>query len=410
MESSSTRDVGLSSTRAREILESLAEFGIPPRSGTEQFSEGFEPIVAALRTRYLDDLLREGRSCFKVVEARYGGGKTHFLYTVKDAALDAGFAVSLVDMRPQECAFDRPLGIYRAVARSITLPDHQDQGLERLLRDRLGAQPGGVRELEAWLDVIVRHLPMESASFRAAVHGYLRALLKEETASAEILGAYLLGEPVPAAALRPFGVYERMTHGNALQMLRCLCVLVRQLGFGGLVVLVDEVDRLLTSRRMTRAAEAMVDTLRDLVDLVGRNELPGAMFLVAVPGREFWELVERYQALSERLRSPYPFAPSTPLTPVIHLDRLPMPEEELLIAIGRRLCRLRDAIYGDGAATEENVERLAELCLGRRTERGNRRLFVRSAALLLTDAAGDPTRPMEESALSAVLSSSLGAT
>lgn len=392
-----------SAVAAREILESLAEFGIPPVFGAEQFSVGFDPLIDALRGRYLEDLLRRDRSCFKVVEARYGGGKTHFLFGVRDAAHETGYAVSLVDMRPRECSFDRPLGIYRSVARAVTTPEHSGQGIERLLAARIKAQRASSVDLDDWLETTVRNMPTDSMSFRAAVYGYLKAIVDEETASAELLAGYLRGEPIPVSALRPFGVYERMTNGNAFQMLRCLCVAIRQLGLGGLVVLMDEVDRLLTSRRMTRAAEAMVDSLRDLVDLVGRNELPGAMFMIAVPGREFWDLVERYQALAERLRSPYPYSPATPLTPVIHLDRLSMSEEELLTTIGQRLCRLRDAVAGDGAAAEDNVGALARICLARRTERGNRRLFVRSAALLLTGAAGDPAAPMDEAALSDIL-------
>jgi hypothetical protein len=384
----------LSPAEAQSILESLAEFGVPPESGTEHFSSGFEPLLAALEDRYVSGLLRDGKSGLKVVEARYGGGKTHFLYAFAEMARRSGFAVSLVEQKPREASWERPLGIYRAVAGAVKGTASDGQGIHRLLAGRLEVhrRAEGDRDVEDWIRTTVGTMPLDSASFRAAVHGYLKALLEGESASAELLGTYLLGEPVPAAALRPFGVYERMSNGNAYRMLRCLCHTVREVGWCGLVVLLDEVDRLLSSRRMTRAAEALVDNLRDLVDLVGRHELPGAMFMLAVPGREFWDLVDRYQALAERLRSPYPFGPQTPLSPVIRLDRLSLSEEELLDTVGAKLCAVHEVATGKPAqpVLRESISKLASLCLEQRTERGNRRLFVRSAALLLTGAAGPP--------------------
>lgn len=398
----------LTPSTALDILEVLAEFGVPPDSGSEHFSVGFEPLLEALRERYLGRLLRDGKSGFKVVEARYGGGKTHFLYAFRTMALEADFAVSLVELRPQECSFERPLGIYRAVAGAITGPGLRERGVDRLLAAQLEMRrrASGDREVEDWLEHTVRSMPLESLSFRAAVYGYLRAVLEGESASADLLGRYLRGEPVPGSELRPFRVHERMANGNAFRMLRCLCHTVRAVGLGGLIVLLDEVDRLLTSRRMTRAAQALMDNLRDLVDLVGRHELPGAMFLLAVPGREFWDLVDRYQALAERLRSPFPYGPDTPLAPVVRLEHLGMTEEELLGAVGTRLCNLH-AVATDGAGNglaQDNVDRLAALCLGRRTDRGNRRLFVRSAALLLTGALGSPQEPLDKAVLEDLIS------
>lgn len=393
---------------ARLILGSLAEFGIPPDRGIEYFSAGLEPLLDSLEERYFNVLLRRGRSCFKVVEGRYGGGKTHFLYGVRDRAMRGGFAVSLVDMRPQECSYERPLGFYRSVAAGMCMPGGSRRGIDGLLSMLVEGQRSAVgdAEAESWAAATADGLDVEVLSFRCAVRGYLKARLADETGSAEILGGYLRGEPVPMADLRPFGVYEAMTNANAFRMLRALCSTVRGLGLPGLVILVDEIDRLLTSRRMTREAEAMMDCLRDLVDLAGRHELPGTMFLVAVPGREFWDLVDHYQALAERLRSPYPWGPETPLAPVIRLDRLPMNEPELLSAVGLRLCHLWATAEGEPTCAEVvgNVQRLAGLCVRRHTERGNRRLFVRSAALLLTGAAGNPCSELSEESLSGLIS------
>jgi len=393
----------LSPDEAGDILDVLAEFGVPPESGCEHFSVGFDPLLQALKARYLDKLLRHGKSGFKVVEARYGGGKTHFLLAFRTMALDAGFAVSMVQLRPRECAYDRPVGIYRAVAASSSAPGCELRGIDSILAARLEQLRASSSddEVEEWIETTIRSMPMESSSYRSAVYGYLKALMSGESASADLLSRYLRGEPTPASELRPFAVYERMVNGNAFLMLRCLCATVRAIGLQGFVVLMDEVDRLLTSKRMTRAVEAMLDNLRDLVDLVGAHELPGAMFLLAVPGREFWDLVDRYQALAERLRSPFPYGPDTPLAPVVRLDRLGMDEEELLSEVGARLCSLHALASNAVSAREsrDNVERLAAICLGRRTERGNRRLFVRSAALLLSGALGPPDQPLQETAL-----------
>jgi hypothetical protein len=398
--------------QAREILEALAEHGTPPDYGTEHFSVGCDPILEALDGRYFANLLRRGKSALKLVEGRYGGGKTHFLVCARTRAGAGGYPSCLVQLRPRECSYEQPLGIYRGVAGAVSAPGNNDaacRGIDKLLEQRLQAQREAMGDTETseWLQSTLRCMPAESASYRSAVVAYMKALLDGETASSDRLAKYLRGESVPSAELREFGVYERIGNGNAFRMLRTLCRTVREIGFPGVLVLFDEVDRLLSSRRFTKAGEALVDTLRDLVDMVGRHELPGTMFLVAVPVREFWDLANRYQALTERLRSPFPFGPDHPLAPVIRLDRLGMEEEELLRAVGKKLAHLSEIMTGaagDGARAAD-LDRLAALCLERRMDIGNRRLFVKSAALLLTSTAPQFASPVADVVLSDLVSS-----
>lgn len=376
--------------QARRILETLAEHGVPPGDGIEYFTEGFEPILDALRDRYLDGLLKDGRSGFKLVQARYGGGKTHFLYCLRSLAMDRDFAAALVELAPGSCAYDRPIQVYREVASRLEASIDGRRvggGLDHVLTARLESQraKAGDARLSDWLDQVVRGASVDSRSFRAAVYRYLKALLDNEPHARDVLGAWLLGEAVPSAEVRRFGVYERMQNSNAFMMLRSMCQLLREVGFAGSVLLFDEVDRILSGRRGSSGSRAFTDNLRDIVDLVGRHELPGTLFVYAVPGDEFWRLAADYQALHERLRPALP-ATHSPLNPVIDLESLDMDEAELLAAIGRRLCSLYEVMAGkadNNRFARENMARLATKCAGRMTDRGNRRLFVKTAASLL---------------------------
>jgi hypothetical protein len=392
--------IGLTSADARDILETLAQYGIPPNEGTEAFTEGFGPALDAFDQRYFKTLLPAGKSGFKLVQARYGGGKTHFLFCLRDLALERGFAASLVNLAPGACAYDRPIQVYRAIADRLEVRIDGVRvtgGVDQVLLAHMEHlhKSLGEDEARAWLAKTVRHARIDSQSFRAAVYAFGRACLDGEVGSRDMLGAYLRGEQVPSGNVKPFGVFARMSNATAFCMLRSLSQILREIGFGGVAFLFDEVDRILSVRRSSASARAFTDNLRDIIDLVGRHELPGALFVYAVPGEDFWRLVSDYQALHERLRPPLLNTGSL-LWPVIDLEHLSVEEGALLKGIGRRLCDLHGLTNGGGSeGARQNLERLASLCAERVTDRGNRRLFVKSAAALLVSD-DDATRALDE--------------
>src|SRR5690554_5218151 len=101
---------------ASHILQRLGESGQPPEFGVEWINVGNESYLKVLESEYFERQLKGGAS-FKLVQGYFGGGKTHFLYCVRDMAWRHGFAVAVVELSPTECPYDDTLKVYATVAR-----------------------------------------------------------------------------------------------------------------------------------------------------------------------------------------------------------------------------------------------------------------------------------------------------
>lgn len=216
---------------ARQILQRVGEAGQPPEVGIEHLNVGNTHLLEVLDREYLTPIAAEGRgSSFKLVQAWFGGGKTHFLYCMRGRAWARGMATALVELSPDECPFDDPLRIYQAVAREVSLAPADPtvppaRGLEQVLRtafeDRLAE--AGAAGLDAWVEGTLRRLTMDAPSFRAAVVAWFTAWRQGNTAAEDLAAAWLRGEDVNAAEARSIGIREVMSHQNAFRMLRSLC-------------------------------------------------------------------------------------------------------------------------------------------------------------------------------------------
>jgi hypothetical protein len=69
---------------AKAIIHKLGSFGTPPEFGIEYFSVGVEQYLRVIEDEYLKDILKFNLSSFKLITGNYGGGKTHFLYSVRN--------------------------------------------------------------------------------------------------------------------------------------------------------------------------------------------------------------------------------------------------------------------------------------------------------------------------------------
>lgn len=377
---------------ARSILQRVGEIGQPPEVGVEHLNVGNETLLRVLDREYLQPIAEQGRgSSFKLVQAYFGGGKTHFLVCVRQLAWKRGFCSALVGLSPDECPFDDPLRIYQAVARELCWAPVDPlvppaRGLENALRvaldERLEALgPEGVR---LWIDLELRKHPVDAPSFRAAVRALLLAMLDGDADREELAAAWLRGEAVGPNEVRELGIREAMTRTNGFRMLRSLCQMVQAIGAPGLLLCFDELDRNLSLPPSRRRAVA--DQLRQLIDLCGREALPGLLCLYAVPPEFMRHVVTEYPALQQRLEGPSSLSERSPQAAVIDLERLDLGAEELLVRIGLRLLDLfrigRDARL-DPALQERNLRALAEEVLAGSFEVAHRRAFVKAAVDLL---------------------------
>jgi hypothetical protein len=382
---------------ARQIIEVLGQSGTPYSKGVSYYNVGNETLLNTLDANYLGSYLADGGAVFKLVIGDYGSGKSHFLYCVRDRAWQRDFAVSKVDLSPKECPYNDQRLVYAAVASSIIWHElgsqsEDEHGLSRFLEGtlrRLLAPYGGdfedpgateLPEVRAFLHTL-QATPVDSLSFHKAILGYFNALLRGQERRLESLERWLHGETVSTEDmrdLRTLGVTERIRRSNAFKMMRSLCQVVRAMGYTGLVLLFDEGDRMMSVGGQSE--KAATDNLREVIDRC-REDLPGAMFMYAVPPAFIYDIVPKYPALQQRVLTPGYFARANPFSAQINLEQLDLPDLELLKQIGSRLLAIFEVAYDvklNPDIQSQNIDILAQAAIESYLAISHRRLFVKT--------------------------------
>jgi len=388
---------------ARHVLDRMGTTGQPPERGAQQVNVATGELLGVLRDEYLRPMKASGRnSTFKLVQAPFGGGKTHFLHCLRELAWSEGFATALVGLSPRECPFDRPVSIYREVARRIELPVQEldaepSQGLERILRliAEARVEESGQGAFLGWLRSEFARANIESRAFGRGVKAFLEAVVTDDPDAEQLLADYLLGENVPKQELAPFRLHESLDDESAFRWLRSLVQCLAALELPGVVLMFDEMDRNMSLG--VRRRRAIGDNLRQMIDYCGQSLLPGVVWCYAVPPEFMDTVVPEYPALAQRLKGSARFSGESPLQPIIDLDHLPLGSTQLLEAIGSRLLELSELAHGHAFEAETQAANLGALAreLGERSfESGTRRTFVKAAISMLESQRRDAERAL----------------
>jgi hypothetical protein len=383
----------LSRPLARHIVEVLGSTGTPPARGVQFFNAGNNSLLDALDEYYLSSYLQDGGGTYKMVVGDYGSGKSHFLYCLRDRAWSKGFAVAKVDLSPVETPYNDQRLVYAAVARNLIWHEESDEisdetGLPRFLEGTLERVLGGPPTLDALTHPNYRGLvdtlestAIDSLAYRAAVLAYFDALIRDFDERLDSLTRWLLGSnttPDDTKILREVGVTGKISRTNAFRMLRSLVQTIRALSYGGLILLFDEVDRM--SSIGGKAEKLATDNLREVIDRT-RDDLPGAMFVYAVPPQFINDIVPRYPALQQRVRAPGRFSRANHFSPQIALDHLDLDENDLLLAIGEKLIPIYETAFDtalDRPIQQANAVILANVARDVFLDVSHRRLFVKA--------------------------------
>lgn len=364
---------------AKAVIHKLGSFGTPPEFGIEYFTVGLEPYLSVIEEEYFKDILTYNLSSFKLITGNYGGGKTHFLYSIRNLAWRHNYATSYVSLSPTECPFDRLELVYKRIITTLTPPLTQDMMHQ---------------QWETGIDVLFKHWythsdssrhstseikNCESSSFTNALRGALTSLMAEDEDEYNGILQWLKGEDIPRELRLRHRISERIDRSTAFRMLRSLVQFINALGYSGLILLFDEAERGM-SISSTRDKRRALDNLRQLVDECGNSRLPGAMFFYAVPDENL--LLEGsggvYEALKQRLRSS--FTRINPMGVKINLEDLGVSPQEFLQRLGEKLAALFTCAYSaefDAEVLSHSVNNMIEAALALQSlDISYRRIFV----------------------------------
>ena len=379
---------------ARRIIEILGSSGTPPVKGVAYFNVGNRSLLDTLDEYYFSSYLSDGGAAYKMVVGDYGSGKSHFLYCLQDLAWSRGFAVSKVDLSPVETPYNDQRLVYAAVVRNLvwheedeTMTDERGLSafLEGTLRRFVDGDPFSLETLshpnyQGLVDTL-EAAAIDSLAYKNAILAYFEALIREQDERLDSLTRWLMGvntTPEDTKRLREVGVTGKITRPNAFRMLRSLTQTIRSLSYSGLVLLFDEVDRM--SSIGGKAEKLATDNLREVIDRC-RDDLPGAMFVYAAPPQFINDIVPRYPALQQRLRSPGRFSHANHFSPLINIDHLDLDENDLMLAIGEKLIPLYEIAYDvqlDEKTQQANAAIMANVARDVFLDISHRRLFVKS--------------------------------
>jgi hypothetical protein len=358
----------VSAQRRREIIDALRR-GTVPQRGLDVFAVGMERFEPALDAEL--EAAAEGNAGFKAVRGEYGSGKTFFARWLQERAKRRGFAAAEVQISEAETPLHRLETVYRRAMERLGTADTLQgafrpivdgwfYGLEEEVLGEGRVNSSDATALAAATDVLLEKrlsgISRTTPQFALALRGYRRARTEGDAATADALIAWLGGQPhVAAAAKKSAGIKGDVDHFAALSFLQGLLTVLRDSGYAGLVLVLDEIETLQRVRGDVR--EKGLNVLRQLLDEVDAGWFPG-LYLVITGTPAFYDGpqgIRRLEPLAQRLHVDFQTDARFDNPRAVQL-RLPGLSHERLVEVG---LKIRD-LYAHDAQGRDRILALAD--------------------------------------------------
>jgi hypothetical protein len=282
----------------QEIVHALRQGTVPPR-GLELFATGLEPLVTQVRDE-LEHVAR-GHGLSKWLRGDYGAGKTFTARHLAAVARSMGFATSEVQVSVNDTPLHRLETVYRRLMERLQTPTDAPSALQPIvdgwlydigdkvtrLKGLSEDDPAFAAACDQQIEDELADLSQANAAFAAVLRTYHRAQTEGDFALAQGLLDWLAGQPTVGRALKSeAGVRGEVDGQAALTFLGGLLRLLRQSGYKGLVIVLDEVETVQRIKSDVRARS--LDALRQLMDLLSDDRLPG-LYLIVTGTTAFFE-------------------------------------------------------------------------------------------------------------------------
>jgi hypothetical protein len=343
--------------------------GTVPSSGLDALAVGIDTFAPTL-----DDELESvsaGRGGFKAVRGEYGTGKTFFGRWLQERARARGFAATEVQINETETPLHRLETVYRRLVEHLGTADTAsgafrgviDGWFYALEQDVLADASVDASDAEglllrtnALMEARLGAISKTAPAFSAVLRTYRRALAAGDGMLADGLISWLAGQPNVAASIkRAAGIKGDLDHFGATNFLVGLLTILRDSGFSGLVMVLDEVETLQRMRTDTR--EKGLNALRQWIDEIDAGRYPG-LYLVVTGTPAFYDGpqgVQRLAPLAQRLHVDFGTDRRFDNPRAVQI-RLAAFDHTSLLAVGRRV---RD-IYADGRPNEQRLRAVVD--------------------------------------------------
>lgn len=404
---------------ALRILQSLRQ-GSNCLEGAGFFSAGRDLLFKAAADS-LEELEISGGSCVRWLKGRYGQGKTHFFARLIELAFSRNWVTSYVQIsgRGEGVELHRFEQVYASIVRNCLTRDLVaeqrgsvdpgrvpgwdwilDKWFVEIRNLAVGRTTGDVPSfkvrdaVEQTMTAIRRRWSLQG-SFAEALRQYAIARIDGDEDWAQLLLSWFSAEDIHSRGgdvrmrLRRAGIREPIKRQNAKEMLRSLSSFLSYRGYGGMLILLDEVENVLQETPGARRTAYTI--LRELIDNVDdRHGMTRAAFYISGTPDLFdgEKGITEYEALAARTLLPSDLSRPNPAASVVDLSLYPL-TIDVLKAIGDKIAKLHAIAkkWSPGAAVHKKLEdRLMHLF--ERNPDLNARTWVRSAVEVLDESAG----------------------
>ena len=350
---------------AQALINSL-KGGVVPRVGLPYITVGRKDEIDALLRDV--ELVADGGASFRFIVGRYGSGKSFLLQTIRNYVMAKDFVVVDADLSPErrlQGTRGQGLATYRELIRNMATKTRPEGGALTLILDRwLSAvqqqalEESGLAIGDPALDAAVeRKIAAVIRSLNELVHGfdfarlltlYYRAYREGDDETRAKVVKWFRGEYVTKTEARQeLGVNIVVTDDDWYDYLKLFACFLRQAGYAGMLVLVDELVNIYKiPNAVTRQYnyEKLLTMYNDAMQ--GRAQYLGMIFCgtpqcMEDPRRGVYS----YEALRSRLAEGHFTASGEHrdlLSPVIRLQ--PLSYEEMLI-LTEKLTEVHAALY-----------------------------------------------------------------
>ena len=335
------------------IFEEMVSTGQPPIEGCTRLGVGYEDAFKRLEETYINGFLKRGRSAEKFIIGPYGSGKTHFLRQLLELGRNYGCVTAEVVLS-RDIEMDKPLLVYKEVAREIQTPEKRRKGIDGLLRacyDKIRSEEPGPELVDEYVRYRIDALndvDFEDGAYRRILISALNARHAGDDEKFEQPCRWLNGEITQNSLARNLGVtvitgQEQGTFGR--RALLSLCQFIKAVGYSGTVIGFDEAEQ--AAHVPPRHLQRILSMLRSEIDAVVRVRGASLLIVYAVLSDVIQEM-QNYPALQQRIAEPDPtrkFFDGNTYSPRIDLDQPYATMESALGVLERIGERLVDLLY-----------------------------------------------------------------
>lgn len=274
-----------------EVIRALRN-GTVPLEGTELIAVGIDKELNEIDNQL--EKVKIGNSDFKFIIGDYGSGKTFFASSVRKLAYDKKFIVSSVVVS-SETPLNKFEEVYKKMIENMRTPENKKVPalpivleewllkMEEIICDVNDIDP--IDDEEIFLSEMEKRIEMEltelgkvSSNFGNALRTYYKAKTVGDNVTAQAVLGWLKGEKISLSLKKTMNVAINLERSNAILFLKAINMLLKNVGYSGLVIILDELETVRNYVKKSSRDEAY-ENLRYFVDGVDGNGFENCFFL-----------------------------------------------------------------------------------------------------------------------------------